>query len=178
EISAVATRTFASFADELDDARVNAVLDLDLDATAPIATRSGTARALLDDLAARRLCSWEVRDGVVEIAPFVEEKPISLKLDVRGVAVSGLVAALEMQGVDTLATRDAWSSRGTLSAIVRGAPLEAAARALARATGLTVTILRRGGRPVLVLDGWLRSVHDTLEDGEAKRWKGTAAQLR
>lgn len=96
--------------------------------------------------------TWELRHGVIVILPEAERRRPALatrrvSLALRGVSVEDLVEALGKQGVEVIATEEAWRSRGTFSLVLPDAPVSEVVATISTATPFRAQIALRTREP-------------------------------
>lgn len=99
-----------------------------------------------------------------------------VSLDLRGVKMPALVAALESQSVPVLASPEAWRGRGTFSVVLDQVPLEVAVAEIRSATGVHVAFLERP-EALVAIHGAVPSIADALAAKCPAAWKGVKGQL-
>lgn len=153
---------------------LNFTLARDVDESLPISISlaNATVGEALDALlrAADRSLRWELRSEGIYVtgepedrSPGLASRRVSLAL--VGATVPDLVHALEAQGVRVVVGPDTWASRGTLSVLAAGEPLEAVAKSIAARTSLAVEIVEYEQNPrreALLLRGVIPSIASRL----------------
>ncbi len=144
---------------------------------------SAPASVALDTLLAPARLAWELHDGTVLVTP-ASERPLPVlgsqrvSLDLRGALIEDLVASLRIAGVEAVASREAWRSRGTFSLVFSGTVSELAAAIGAR-TPFGAWIAERTRDPlreVLVLSGSSPGAREVLGLQLPGRFPGIVAE--
>jgi hypothetical protein len=143
------------------------------------------AGQILEEVCREHGLRWERRHSVLVLGKAAKEEPSALakhkvSLDARGVTVPELVAALAKQGVEAVASPEAWSARGTLSLLV-DEDLDAFVGALPGRAPLRAwigTTTEVPHREVLVLDGGATSAEEVASVTCPATFPGVVSEIK